>query len=58
MAKIEEELQKLKSNWPFLVLVSHDSHFQILLVGEREVITEVKTLWEGLKSLLGTFFCI
>ena len=47
---------KLKQNWPYLVLVKHDSSIQVLVVGERQVITEAESLWEGLKCLLGAYF--
>ena len=47
---------KLKNNWPYLVLLKHDCRIQILVVGERQVITEADTLWEGLKGLLGAYF--
>ena len=38
---------KLKNNWPYLVVLKHDCRIQILVVGERLVITEADNLWEG-----------
>ncbi len=50
------DLLKKLNNWPSLVLVKHDTTIEMLLVGEKGVIAEVATMWEGLKSLLGAYF--
>ncbi len=54
--ELDRELEKFKFNWVYLVMVQHDSRFQLMVTRERRVITEVTTLWEGLKSLIGAYF--
>lgn len=53
--RIEDELQRIKDNWPYLLMVKHDTKFQILVVAERQIVTEVGTLWKGLKSIIGAY---
>ncbi len=45
----------MKNNWLHLILLKHDSTVQMFVVAERQVVCEVDTVWEGLRSM---FWCL
>ncbi len=47
---------KVPQNWPYILLVPHDAAFQIFLVTDRAVLTELSGCWEAVKCLFGAYF--
>ncbi len=53
---LQGQIDKIPQNWPYLVLVTHDSTLQIFLVVEKEILLEPAGCWDAVKALFGAYF--
>ncbi len=55
-ADLDEEVAEVPQNFPYLVLVSENTHHQLYVVVERLVLHECTSFLKGLKSLISVYF--